>query len=159
MNYLRYILFSLMMLATAQAFAQNADTTNTWEQRKKQYKADKIAYISAAMNFTVEDAQKFWPLYNKYDAKYDQVFCQRRHAYNGRTLEQMNDAECAAAMDKLGELDMLEMQIHRDYEKELRQLFPAKFVLRYFTAESDFKRKAVNRQKFHGQIGVDYKKQ
>ena len=159
MKYLRYIFFTLMMLATAQTFAQNADTTNTWEQRKKQYKADKIAYISTVMNFTVEDAQKFWPLYNKYDAKYDQLYCQRRQAYDGRQLEEMTDAQCATAMDRLGELDRLEMQTHREYEKELRQLFPAKFVLRYFTAESDFKRKAVNRPKFHGQIGTEYKKQ
>ncbi|MBR4439966.1 MAG: hypothetical protein IKS00_00320 [Bacteroidales bacterium] len=159
MKYLKYIVCALLLTVAFSDLQAQTDSTNTWEQRKKQYKADKIAYISMEMGFTVDEAQKFWPVYNKYDAKYDELFCQRRQAYNGRKLEQMTDAECATAMDKLGELDRMEMQTHREYETELRQLFPAKFVLRYFTAESDFKRKAVNRPKYHGQLGQDYKNQ
>jgi len=159
MKYLKYIVCALILTVAFSDLQAQTDSTNTWEQRKKQYKADKIAYISMVMGFSVDEAQKFWPVYNKYDAKYDELFCQRRQAYNGRKLEQMTDAECATAMDKLGELDRKEMQTHREYETELRQLFPAKFVLRYFTAESDFKRKAVNRPKYHGQLGQDYKNQ
>ena len=129
------------------------------KQQQERIQAEKVAYITSQLDLSTAEAEKFWPVYNKYDAKYDELFCQRRQAYNGRKLEQMTDAECATAMDKLGELDRMEMQTHREYETELRQLFPAKFVLRYFTAESDFKRKAVNRPKYHGQLGQDYKNQ
>lgn len=159
MKYLKlFCTLLLLITSVAVAKAQNADTVNTWEQRKQQYKADKIAYISAYMEFTVEDAQKFWPIYNKYDAKYDQIFCQRRHAYDQHKFEQMTEAQCAEALDKLGQINAAEQQTQQEYEKELRKVFPAKFVLRYFNAENDFKRKVINRPKYHGQIGEDPRK-
>ena len=49
------------------AFCQEKNDNLTWEQRKQQFKADKIAFISTAMDFTVEEAQAFWPIYNKFD--------------------------------------------------------------------------------------------
>ena len=35
------------------------------EQRREQYEAQKVAFISKNVNFTVKDAQLFWPYYNE----------------------------------------------------------------------------------------------
>ena len=71
---IKKLFFILLFLSEVLlSFAQDGKNQPSWDQRKRQFKSEKIAYISTEMNFTVEEAQKFWPLYNKYDEIFDQI--------------------------------------------------------------------------------------
>jgi hypothetical protein len=65
------LLITILMATTLTvAFAQNNDNGTpppppSWDDAKKQFKSEKVAYITSGMGLTVEEAQKFWPLYNK----------------------------------------------------------------------------------------------
>ncbi|MCQ2974157.1 MAG: hypothetical protein MJ211_05035 [Bacteroidales bacterium] len=143
----KIILFIIFALSTITTFAQNQDNNgnNSWEQKKKQFKADKIAYLSSAMNFTVEEAQKFWPIYNKYDALFDKLYMTRRCRYNPCKVNEIPDNECIAILNDLRKYNSEELEIQQKYEDELRKSFSAKFILRYYNAENDFKKNVLNK--------------
>ena len=62
---MKTLAYALMLaLISFSASAQRGDC----EQRMKKVKAEKAAYISQRINFSEEEAQKFWPVYNEYNA-------------------------------------------------------------------------------------------
>lgn len=46
-----------------------ADRKEMLQERKDKIKSLKIAFISQKLALTSEEAEKFWPVYNKYDDK------------------------------------------------------------------------------------------
>ena len=55
----------LLVYTCAISFAQPPEDDNNKEKRE-QIQAQKIAFISTQLELTPDEAQKFWPIYNRY---------------------------------------------------------------------------------------------
>ncbi len=141
------------------AFCQEKNDNLTWEQRKQQFKADKIAFISTAMDFTVEEAQAFWPIYNKFDEKLDQIGEKRRLTFDPRKTELSNlsEAQCTNILETSFELDKEELNAKDEFYKELKSRFSSSKILKYYRAEHEFRRKIFCKNGFNGSFGKSYK--
>lgn len=136
------------------------NTENSWQQRKQQFKAEKIAYISTELGLTVEEAQKFWPVYNKYDGKLDSLGEARRKLFNPKStdIHSLKNCQCKTIMDKWFELDKEELAAKNAFYNELQKLFPASKIMQYYCLEHEFRRKIVaEKQKVNGSFGKSYK--
>lgn len=140
-------------------FAQE-NNQSCWEQKKQKFKAEKVAYISSVMNFTVEEAQKFWPIYNKYDALFDEICNQRRALFDPRSVDinSLSSAQCDNILNSSFTLDEKELQAKRNYYNELKVHFKSDFILKYYHSEHDFRRKVFRDNKScSGSFGKTYK--
>ncbi|MBQ3656953.1 MAG: hypothetical protein II956_08950 [Bacteroidales bacterium] len=141
------------------AFAQD-DKQSSWEQRKRQFKAEKIAYITTEMNFTVQDAQKFWPIYNKYDEILDKIGERRRKNFAPKAggIDALTEEQCALILDNNVVLDNEELLAKQNFYKELKEVFSHKMIMKYYHAEHEFRRKLISdKQNGGASFGKSYK--
>lgn len=129
-----------------------------WQQRKAQFKADRVAYITLNMNLSVEDAQKFWPVFNKYDALLDQVVDQRHINSNKiKHADSLSESECKDLLNFIFENDFAEIEVKKNFLTELSNLFSAEFAIKYFNTENNFRRQIINKSRISGCFGKSFR--
>jgi hypothetical protein len=81
----------------------------------------KIAYITSRLNLSPEEAQKFWPIYNKYS-------------------DELRNVRIEARQNKKPELETEEkiLAIRKKYNGEFNKVLPAEKVNAFFKAEKEF---------------------
>ena len=105
----------------------------------------RVAYITKQMNLSEQDAQVFWPILNKYDAKMKDLRGDERPRKIDTT--ELSDAEAKALYNK--RLDMAEQKVAltRQLVGELEQKMPSTQILAYLKAEDSFKKEVLSRVK------------
>jgi hypothetical protein len=115
------------------------------------------------MNLTSQEAEKFWPVYNDYQKKKNQVQREkimliRDYNQNGSVL---NDSQLTEMGDKLikyiSEESALAVELHR----KIREILPPAKVLKYYQAENQYKIQLLqelqqNRQQRRGNTELDF---
>jgi diphthamide synthase subunit DPH2 len=81
----------------------------------------KIAYITKKLNLSTEEAQKFWPIYNKY-------------------TEELRAVKMDQKSKKLSEIDTEDkiLQIRKKYNTEFSNALSAEKINNFFRSERDF---------------------
>lgn len=123
----------LLLLFTFTTFAQ--------VQRGERIKAMKTAFITQELDLTAAEAEKFWPLYNKYENEIRTLKKQERAEIKKtlkEDLDNLSDAQAKEILIKIKNFNnrQLELQNQKD-EELLKHLSPTK-VLRLKKAEHDF---------------------
>lgn len=155
-----FLIFAILMSAMQMQAQEKAEAPD-FAAMKQQFKADKIAFLTCKMNFTVEEAQVFWPIYNKYDAIFDQISDERRLNYDPKRCQpicQISDDVSRKMMENSFALDKRELDARKSLYEELSAHFKPNTVLRYYHYEYEFRRHVMadNRPK-GGSFGKSYK--
>ena len=139
---MKHIIFLLtlgiFLVAQINVHAQrNENNKERWEK----YRAEKVAFLTTNLDLTPEEAQKFWPIYNKMDKEKSEAQQKRRELEHkvrdgGESLSDEAiiklTREFATTMEKEGAL-------HNKYNEEFLKILPPKKVLSLYKAEGDFR--------------------
>lgn len=123
----------LLILFTFSGFAQ--------EQRGERIKAMKTAFITQELELTPSEAEKFWPVYNKFEKDIRALKRQEREQMrnsHGDNLKNISDAQAKEILDNLSKIRTQETELHKQREQELLKHISAAKVLRLRKAEHDF---------------------
>ncbi|SEP64537.1 sensor of ECF-type sigma factor [Flavobacterium urocaniciphilum] len=131
--------FILFLMSIQFGFGQENDT------RKEKIKSLKIAFISQKLSLTSEEAEKFWPIYNKYDEKIMllkeeqlKLKIQNRNLTGEEALKKIEEAE-----QKEAEI----MALKKKMRAELIPVITAEKVLKLEQLEHEFHRKLLEKLK------------
>ncbi len=131
--------FILFLMSIQFGFGQENDT------RKEKIKSLKIAFISQKLSLTSEEAEKFWPIYNKYDEKIMllkeeqlKLKLQNRNLTGEEALKKIEEAE-----QKETEI----MALKKKMRTELIPVITAEKVLKLEQLEHEFHRKLLEKLK------------
>jgi len=107
----RLLLYGLTFLLVFQVSAQDGNRLG----------ALKIAYLTKKLDLSTEEAQRFWPIYNKYD-------------------EEIHSAQSSAIKDRTPEIDLEEkiLNIRKKYSSEFAKALSPEKVNTFFRAEKEF---------------------
>lgn len=142
----RILLGALLCFPAAISVAQDDELPALPEERLKEIKAQKTAYLTTKMELTPEESQKFWPVYNQYDKELEAVRKERRDAHKAlRASSELSEAEAAAAIDKELAAQQKELDLRKRYSVEFRKVVGAKKTLMLARAERDFNRELLKR--------------
>ena len=135
----------LMVLILAVPTMEAQDKKKDWKDR---WKAEKIAYITDAMELTSAEAEKFWPVYNKCECEKKKSFKIVIDAY--KALEEAlqagkNDNEINNLLNKYLEAQNSGKDIDSKYVSEYRKILPGKKVAKLYIAEESFRRRQIHR--------------
>ena len=147
-------LLSLFMLVftCAISFAQPPEDDNNKEKRE-QIQAQKIAFISTQLELTPDEAQKFWPIYNRYEAEIEAVRKERRgYMRELRKDEGLSDERGYELTQKIFETEKKEADIRLTYLKEFSVVLGKKKATMFFLAEEKFKRELLDQLKKDGRM-------
>jgi hypothetical protein len=133
------LLFLFPLLLTAQ---HDADHDADWKSRKEKIDAFKIAFFTERINFTPQEAQSFWPVYNDYRAKQESMMHNFRNKF-GKSLsdpDALSDQQANEVLDATLK-DMESMgQLTNGFYQKVRAILPPQKIIKLFEAEKDFKR-------------------
>lgn len=113
--------------------------------RQEQVKAAKIGFITRELNLTEEEAQKFWPVYNKFDNERE---AHRRKMMalrleTGSSGDVMTDKEAEAAVEQYLQLRQEEVDLEKRFYQSVKKVLSAEKVALLFQAEKRFQRELL----------------
>lgn len=114
----RILLFVLLLTTTGSLLAQ--------QDRDDKIRALKIAFLTERLQLTSNEAQKFWPVYNKYEAEVEKI---RRERRQGSVLD--NEEKLLA--------------VRKKYNSSFEKVLGKEKTNTLFKAEQDFREVLIKR--------------
>ena len=137
----------ILLLPTIGTIAQPDDAPVLSEERMREVKAQKIAFLTSRLKLTPEEAQVFWPLYNAYDEARESNRKELR-----KTMRPKDGAETTLteqqAQEKLNmglEVRQRELELERSYKDRFVRTIGAVRTVELVRAEHDFDREVLRR--------------
>lgn len=141
-KYLIVVVLALFSLTRTAVFAhQEGD----WKEKMR---AERVAFLTTAMELTPAEAEKFWPVYNSMEAERGASFGKVMRAYKA-----LSDGVAAGKTDK--ELEVLvndyttanknSHSIEAKYTPQLIKILSVSKVAKLFVAEEEFRRQQIGR--------------
>lgn len=134
-----------MVLILAASAMDAQDNKKDWNDR---WKAEKIAFLTDAMELTSAEAEKFWPVYNKCE-------CEKKHSFKAvinayKALDEAlqagkEDEEINILLNKYLQAQNSGKDIDSKYVLEYRKILPEKKVAKLYIAEESFRRRQIHR--------------
>lgn len=144
----------IILIAITIGLANFTKAQNPRAVNKEKIESLKVAFISEKLNLSVEEAQKFWPVYNKYNAELEKS----RKDFRGqmvdelKNIDQMSTSEADKALRDMIEFKSKELDITKQYTNEFKKVLSSQKVVKLFVAEQEFKKELLKmlRQKQQG---------
>lgn len=135
----KIILYCGIFLAVFSSHAQN----NEREEHREKIKAMKVAYFTQELNLSPELAQKFWPVYNKYECLRRDLHQREDVDMDLRNIESLSEAKAEEMLKEYLTVEKEEYEIKKELFSDLRQILSAKEIIKLHKIESDFNRKLM----------------
>lgn len=137
-----YILLFWFLLIALTGFSQDA--------QRERLKALRVAFITERLSLTAAEAEKFWPIYNRYDDKVFQLrnvelLRLKRDARND--FSTLSEEEANKMLDKLEDIEQQLFLERKALVANLRKVIPARKVILLKSVEDDFNRELLERLK------------
>ncbi len=138
---------SLLILTSTSVFAQfRGNNIRNQPDRKQKIESYKIGFITEKLNLTPQEAQKFWPVYNEYQAKKQDIQKSLAGKYKDyRLSKEATEKQATELIDS----SLYEMQANldlaRDYYGKLKAILPPQKIVLLFNAERQFRRELLQR--------------
>ena len=129
-----YALFiSLILGGTLMA----QDFNDYLEVSREVLKAEKKALITEVMQFSPEESQAFWPLYNEYQQKKYQVETKRFNVIQkfAENYETMSDEAASEIINETMAIDTEKAKLDKAYAKRFLKILSPQRTVRYLQAE------------------------
>ncbi len=119
-------------------------------QGKEKIQALKIAYLTDKLDFTEKEAERFWPIYNKFDKKLMEL----RTAERYKIKKALKDAGGIEAISEdnakmiIREMIALEKEIYhikKAFFDSLKKVIASKKIIQLQIAEREFNRSMLRR--------------
>jgi hypothetical protein len=133
----KYIFVVLFCLTVAVSHAQPGT-------KRDKIEALRVSFISQKVNFTPQEAQLFWPLYDEYNDKLEsnrKTF--RQQFIRNTNFTTLTDKEAEAYINAELSMKQKEYELYRDYFDKFKKVLPIKKVALLRRAEEEFKKELI----------------
>ena len=106
------------------------------ERRHEKIEAARVAFLTTRLNLTTDQAQKFWPVYNEFDAKRRVI--RKRITGQQRDLATLADTQLQGAIDNLFAARQEELNLEKEYATRFQKVISLRQTLVLYLAEREF---------------------
>ena len=105
------------------------------------FKADKIAFITEAIDLTSQEAEIFWPVYNEYEKKKWDLMKERRELDKSLRdgVKEMSGEEYMKLSRQLASFPLKDGKLAEEYNEKFLKILPPKKVVELYRAEMNFR--------------------
>jgi hypothetical protein len=133
------ITFLLGFILLVPAMAQDEEMPVRDPKSMEKIKAARIAYITEKLGLTPAEAEKFWPIYNEFDKKREEIKLEARLARKNPDPAKSEEENQKAAIAKQHEFRQKELDLEKDYSNKLLNVVSAQKVMTLPKTERDFR--------------------
>lgn len=130
-----------------------ASTANAQHKKgRERIKAYKISFLTEKLNLTPKEAEKFWPIYHKYDKKMMQLHRDERYNIKKQILknggvEKLSEKDSEDILKKIRNIAKQRYEIKTMFHNNISTILPFKKILTLEIAEHEFNRKLFKKFK------------
>jgi hypothetical protein len=137
--------FSLLLVVISiNAFAQDGPFIR---KKKEQIKSMKIAFITNELSLTPDEATKFWPLFNAFEDKQQDIRKQRIRGYQNamedNSLDGLSDKDASTLLAEMESTEDELYQAKKKFVASLKGVISPLKILKLKKAEENFNRKLL----------------
>jgi hypothetical protein len=137
------IIFILIALLITFGYSFNACAqVRTGEELRNNIESQRVALYTQRMNITPVESQQFWPVYNEYLSKKNELAAEKRKLtkfyLQGSATMTENDID--VVINKYVSIFKSETQLFEEYNKRFRKMLSANKVMKLYLAEIEFKK-------------------
>ncbi|MDA0864744.1 MAG: hypothetical protein O3B88_08765 [Bacteroidetes bacterium] len=142
----------ISLLSTSLVFSQGRLKGNDLEENDD-LMAVKTGIITQVLSLSPEQAQLFWPIYNKFE---DQLKKSRQDlneimgSADPQDIDQWDEEKVQSALQRLQEHKQKEHELISKMREELREVITPQQILKLHISEQRFKKRLINRMKNRG---------
>jgi hypothetical protein len=120
--------------------------------RKAQLASQKVAFITNKLKLTVAESQKFWPVYNEYQQKRDEIIVGRKQISAKYKLKasQYTEDELDKLSDEFIQSQIKESNLMAEYHSKFKEALGVRKTFEFYMAEEQFKVWLLNEMKRNG---------
>lgn len=117
------------------------------ESKREKIKALKVAFITERLGLTPDEAQTFWPVYNIYDGRVNDIYdTERKVMRELRTdFDTMDEAAATKTLQTIQSLEKQKLDARAELLSGLKDKITSKKTLVLFKAENDFRRDLIRK--------------
>lgn len=138
------IVAALMIAGSIDAQSQVKFDDN-WKERLR---SEKIAFLTVELNLTPEEAQVFWPVYNKVQKELDQARTEIMKSFKElkeATESGKSDKELALLLDKHFQAKIRMDELDNSTLESFKKVLPMDKVAKLYVAEEKFRRTNISK--------------
>ncbi|MBC7524116.1 MAG: sensor of ECF-type sigma factor [Flavobacterium sp.] len=141
-----YTLTAIILLFVSMAsFAQLG---NRFQDKKDQIKAMKVGYITNELNLTPDEASKFWPLFNAFEQKQQDVRKTKLKNYIDKSfdsdgIDKLSDKDANTLLTQMENSEEELYFAKKKFISSLKTILPAVKIIKLKKAEVEFSRKLL----------------
>jgi tRNA G37 N-methylase Trm5 len=136
----RILIVGLILVFGAQLGMTQRRDRRDMQDRRDRLETLRIGFITEELNLSAEEAQKFWPVYNEYEAKMEAI----RRERPPKSTEDMSESDAKAWIEGNLQQETASIELRTDYVAKLLEVIPAVKVVRLFEAERKFKLEMID---------------
>ena len=144
-NY-KLLIVSIFLISIA-SFGQKGPLKEHFNEKKEQIKALKVAYITTELNLTSEEAAKFWPLFNAFEGRQQEIKKLKLKSYlertDGNSIDKLSDKEAATLLTQMENAEEELYLLKKKFVTNLKGVIPSTKILKLKKAEDQFSKKLL----------------
>ncbi len=117
------------------------------KEKRDQIKALKVAFITNELALTADEATKFWPVYNTFEAKQNEIRTQKIKSYKDRmdngNLDKLSEKEASALLLQMENTEDELTQLRKKFVSNLKNVIPSIKIIKLKRAEDNFNKKLL----------------
>lgn len=146
-----FMISALMLLCAGFSAVAGCRCDGDWKEKMM---SEKVAFLTVEMDITPEEAQVFWPVYNKVNGERDAAMHEVFSAF--KALEDALEAgkpekEISELLDKYLKAQEKQREIDRKVTQQYKAVLPVEKVAKLYVGEEKFRRQHI--RKLHGKPG------
>jgi hypothetical protein len=116
-----------------------------FEEAMVRMKAERVSFLTDKLQLSVEEAEKFWPLYNEYQSKREEMMWGKRERMP-RNFDpgQLTDEQMNTMLNDVLDQDVKLAQLKKDYFLRMKEVLPVRKVLKLQRVEQEFMNHMLN---------------
>lgn len=111
-------------------------------QAQDRIRALKVAFITDKLKLTPEESEKFWPIYNQYEAEQKRI---RQKYRPDEDLNTMSDQEVERAVLDRFEMEEELIKLKRDYFQRMKAFMAVRKIALLQRSEQEFNKELLRR--------------
>jgi hypothetical protein len=133
-----------MLLISGVAFGQ--DEPPRFQEAMARMKAERVSFLTDKLQLTSNEAEKFWPIYNEYLTKREDLMWGKREKMpKDFDPSQLSEEEVNKVLNDVLDQEIKLAQLKKDYFIKIKSVIPAQKVLTLHHAEQEFMNHMLNK--------------
>jgi predicted phage-related endonuclease len=142
-------LLALLFICSLTTFAFSQNEKHKVDKEK--IKAMKVAFITQKIDLTTDEAQKFWPVYNEFEKKNEELFLERKKIRKvSKSDIELTDKQIETNINNEFNLKQKELDLEKEYFIKFKTVISIKKIEQLYLAQDQFKRELLRKIKKGG---------